>query len=293
MIAQRSTKRRRSRGGKKTLHIILDAGHGGNDPGAVAGSKKRGDHVYEDEVVYDIALRTAKVLKNQKYIVHTTLSDANQTKPVKWLSTKSDRNESLNVHPPYLIRDVRVSVNMRIYLVNAIYRKLLRQGVNKDDIVFMSLHGDALHPSLRGAMVYFPDHRLRKGAFGLWKTVYRKRKEHVAKISFRNVRENKHSEQVSQAFGKTVIESFRRSRVPTHKATSVRGFLYRWGKRSLPGIIRYSKIPTSVLVEVANLNNSRDRHNMLQYQVRQKVARSLANAVNRHFGKAEKLVANR
>lgn len=47
------------------IHVILDAGHGGRDTGAMAGSKKKGDRIYEDEVVYDISQRMEGLLKKR------------------------------------------------------------------------------------------------------------------------------------------------------------------------------------------------------------------------------------
>ena len=47
------------------IHVILDSGHGGGDPGAVAGSKKNKDLIYEDEVVYDISRRVTELLKKK------------------------------------------------------------------------------------------------------------------------------------------------------------------------------------------------------------------------------------
>jgi len=60
----------------------------------------------------------------------------------------------------------------------------------------------------------------------------------------------------------------------------VRPYYYRNGERTLPGVLRYSLVPTSVLVEVANLNNSHDRHAMLQADRRQRVALGLSRAID-------------
>ena len=38
---------------------------------------------------------------------------------------------------------------MRVFLVNHIYLKLRKKGVPSDRIVLISVHGDALHASLR------------------------------------------------------------------------------------------------------------------------------------------------
>jgi N-acetylmuramoyl-L-alanine amidase len=60
----------------------------------------------------------------------------------------------------------------------------------------------------------------------------------------------------------------------------VRPYYYRNGERTLPGVLRYSTVPTSVLVEVANLNNRADRMAMLSADSRQRVARALATALD-------------
>ena len=103
------------------IHDIIDSGHGGGDPGAIAGSKKNNDLIYEDEVVYDISRRVTELMKNHGIIVHNTLADPNQKKPIRFLSHKHDKDEQLLVTPRYLNRNSRTGANMRVYLVNHIF----------------------------------------------------------------------------------------------------------------------------------------------------------------------------
>ncbi len=277
---------------RERLHVILDAGHGGRDPGAIAGSRSRGDYVYEDEAVYDISRRLTQLLEQRGITVHNTLVDPNQQQPVASLNTRHDQDEYLLVTPRYTVRNARTGVNMRVYLINHLYQKLRKQNVPEENIVFLSLHGDALHPSLSGAMVYYPDHRLRRSRFGLNSSVYRKRSEYVQSISFPS-RDNRESAEISKSFGKTVIQAFQTSGLRVHSSKAVRGYLYRRGHKTLPGVLRYSKVPTSVLVEVSNLNNSHDRKALLQSGVRQKMASALANALELHFTEGAGMVAQR
>ncbi len=273
------------------LHIILDSGHGGGDPGAVAGSKKNNDLIYEDELVYDISRRVTELMKNYGIIVHNTLTDPNQKKPIRFLSHKHDKDEQLLVTPRYLTRNSRTGANMRVYLVNHIFHKLKKKNVPKENIVFISLHGDALHSSLRGAMVYYADSRFRRGIFGLKHKIYRKRMEYNPSLTFKKS-ENKYSEKLSKSFGKIIINEFRKLNLPTHRVSSaVRGYLYRKGKKTLPAVLRYSKVPTSVLVEIANLNNTHDRRSLLKSKSRQKIAIAITNSVVSNFGRASGLVA--
>ena len=275
------------------LHVILDSGHGGRDPGATYGSSKRGDRIYEDEVVYDIQRRLIPLLQKSSFKVYPTLLDPNQRKPVSKLGRRHDQDEVVLVTPRYTIRNPQTGVNMRVFLVNHLYTKLRKQKIPKENILFLSLHADALHASLRGAMAYYPDHRLRKRAFGKRGQVYRKRKEYQRRVGF-TVVDNRESAVMSAAFGKSLIASFKKAKLPVHKSSnSVRGYLYRKGRKTLPAVLRYSKVPTSVLLEVANLNNKWDRRNLLKSQVRQQMAKALAQAVTVHFTSSGGLVASR
>ena len=290
-VAQKTKSKRKNNVHK--IHVILDSGHGGRDPGATAGSRKNKDLIYEDEVVYDISKRMSKLFKKQGIIVHPTLSDPNQKQPIRYLSHSHDRDERLLVTPNYLTRNARIGVNMRVYLVNHIFKNLRKKKVPSENILFISLHGDALHSSLSGAMVYFPDSRLRRGRFNMSSKIYRKRKEYSTNLTYKP-RDNKYSEKLSKSFGKNIINEFRELGLRTHRVSSaVRGYLYRKGKKTLPAVLRYSMVPTSVLVEIANLNNRLDRRDLLKSKIRQKIAKAITNSVTTHFDRPSGLVAQR
>ena len=168
-----------------------------------------------------------------------------------------------------------------------------KQNVPQENILFISLHGDSLHSSLSGVMVYYADHRLRRNRFGLKNNVYKRIKEYNSKLTFRK-KDNKYSEKLSKSFGKKIIKEFKRENLRTHRISSaVRGYLYRRGKKTLPAVLRYSKVPTSVLIEIANLNNRRDRRDLLKSKTRQRMAKAIANSVYNQFPNSKNLVAKR
>lgn len=266
--------------GLAPIHVILDPGHGGVDPGAVYGSRKRGDLTYEHEVVFDIALRLAQLLEARGHKVYPLVRDARQTRPLETLSMANLGKEELLTTPPYPMDSVHVAVNLRVYLVDAIYQRLIRQGVPPDQIVLLSIHGDALAPTLRGAMIYYPDFRLRTPEFAPRGRPYRARNEARAHLIRFDDPGNRTAQAASQGLATLVLQQLDAQQVRVSRRKSLRSFYYRDGVRTLPAVLRYSRVPQSILVEVANLNNPEDRRELLLGSARQRVAQGLAAAVD-------------
>jgi N-acetylmuramoyl-L-alanine amidase len=141
-------------------------------------------------------------------------------------------------------------------------------------------------------MVYYPDSRFRKTRFRIKGRVYQKRREYDSRLQFAK-KENRRSAELSRSLGGSVISSFRKYGLPTHRGRTVRGYFYRRGKKSLPAVLRYSKVPTSILVEVANLKNLKDRRSLLISRTRQKMAEALVHSIGQHYQQNEALFARR
>ena len=53
----------------------------------------------------------------------------------------------------------------------------MKQSVPREKVVFLSIHADSLHPSLRGAMAYIPGQRYVTGSYEKSDQVYLARAE--------------------------------------------------------------------------------------------------------------------
>lgn len=260
--------------GRDGLHVILDAGHGGNDPGTTL----RGWS--EDEIAYDIMTRLKRILENRGVAVHTLVADEDiGDKPQDGKVMRHNRNEYVKVSPPYRMQDSRVSLNMRIYLVDDIYRRLRRGGVRDENIMLVSIHLDHLHPAVNGVMVYYPDAEERPISYSASGRVYANHSESRV-LAIRYGRdENQQVQAHSYAFANDLISVCRQLRVPVHEYQPIRRFVHRLGIQWTPGIINYSRVRTSVLIEAANLANRADFNRIRSSAFRQRIAEAIARAI--------------
>ncbi len=256
-------------------HVILDAGHGGNDPGTIVRS------VREDEVAFDLLKRIRSGLVKRGVNVHTLVSahpDAGQLSNGHAVR-EGKRHQYLQVTPIYDMEDSRIALNLRIYLVEDIYHSLLRQGVAPEDIVFISIHLDHLHPSVGGTMIYIPDAEERVANFKASGEVYAKFSESRDQTIVFDLQQNRLAETASQAFAQSVIASLRRASLLVHKHQPVRRYVYRGGSKWTPGVIRYSRVPVSVLIEAANLTHRADWQRIRSADFRERWANAVVRAI--------------
>lgn len=284
--ARREAETYRNPGGSRDLAgvtLILDAGHGGIDAGAVRGG------MHEDELVYDIMCRIKRALeRDTSASVLVTIRDrvtGFEPRDLEWLP--HDTSEVVLTNPPYHPRDRSlraVAVNLRWYLANSHYRVLREKGVPPERVLFVSLHADSLHASVRGAMVYVPGERYRRGRYGNRGGVYGAHREvrQEAYVSFSR-RERLQSEGLSREFSSHLVRAFRRSQIRLHPYQPVRDHVVRRGRAWVPAVIRCSRVPAKVLIEVANLNNAEDRVLLRQPRFREAVASAFVHAVRSYY----------
>lgn len=265
--------------------VILDPGHGGYDHGASYPSLG----LYEDEINYDIVCRIRKILLEETgaRVYLTMIDKSSGLTPVELTRFSKDRDEELTTDPPYDNKHAKVSVNLRWMLVNSIYEKEIERGTEPRKVVFTSIHTDSLfNNSLRGAMIYYPDARLRRSEEVRRESVYARYYEGRQNNRFSaTMQERLFDEAASKSFADILFAELGKNDIKRHdKGNAIRSKI-RKGRHEVwvPGVLRNNKVPTKILVETANLENAKDRKWLAAPWWRQKFARAYVDALKTHF----------
>lgn len=256
-------------------HVILDAGHGGNDPGTVVRDLREAD------IAYDLMKRLESALRKRGLKVHALVSahrDANH-RTNGHTASSSRRHQYVNVMPAYSLADSKTGLNLRIYLIEDIYSRLLREGAAPEEVAFLSIHLDHLHPAVGGTMLYIPAAEQRLASFKATGDIYNNFTESRGHAIAFDAQQNLLAESSSSAFAQNLVASLRRARLPVHAYKPIRHHVYRGGGKWTPGIIRYSRVPVSVLIEAANLAHRADWQRIRSSDFRQRWAEAVARAI--------------
>ncbi len=263
------------------IHVILDAGHGGGDTGAVV------EGVWEATYVYDVMARVKQALeRSSKATVWTTVSDsASATRPQDQDRLPKHRRHRLLVDPPYDLADSTVGVHLRWVLSNAILARLRGERVEPERVVFLSIHADSLHPAVRGLMVYVPARSLRPARLSLPPGLPDCREVRAARPAKLSPTFRARAEALSSQLGRAIVSSAERFELPVHRYEPVRSRIIRGRSRFVPAVLRYNQVPTAVLVEICNLNNAEDRSLLLTWKFREKLALAIAAGLAEAFSR--------
>lgn len=269
--------------GLSGVRVVLDAGHGGRDTGTIHGG------TWESTYVYDVTCRLRKLLLDR------TRADVVMTSKEPGIGfAVPDRDKLPNrqgrvllTTPPHALADPAVGVNLRWYLANSL---LGRPGKDKKAIppertVFLSIHADSLHSSVRGAMFYVPGERFLRERFGRRGAVYASYREWREQpvVSFRK-KDRVEAEGVSTRLAESLLGAVRGAGLPVHRFGPVRTHVVRGGREWVPAVLRYNRIPARVLVEISNLGNAEDRELTRTRAFRQAMAEALLDGILRYFG---------
>ncbi len=263
------------------VHVILDSGHGGVDSGAVK------DGVWESVYAYDLLCRIKHDLeRHTRATVWPTVLDRSRGHRVLDRDVlPPDRDQVLLTHPRFALTDSVLGVHLRWYLANDISLRLRRKGVPASRIVFLSLHADSLHPSVRGAMAYVPSRHLRPRSYRARKrgiSRFREYRDHpTVKLSSRFTTR---AEASSRRLAGILMRSLRDERLQVHPYSPIRGSVLRGRRRWVPAVLRYSLAQNAVLLECCNLANDQDRRLLLDQRWRERFARAVVRGLARAFG---------
>ena len=266
--------------------VILDPGHGGTDPGA----EHRRAGLYEDEINYDIACRIRAILKREtRAKVYMTVYDrSSKYAPSNTKRFRHDEDEELTTHPPYKNDGkASISANLRWMLVNSIYDKEIRRGIDPRKIIFTSIHTDSIfNSSVRGTMIYIPSAKLRRGEEVRTDAVYARYSEGREFNRFSSdYAELRRDEALSRNFAAILLDELGKKRIKRHgPGDPIRSQIRRSKSYSfVPAVLRNTKVPTKILVETANLMNSVDRKRLADPWWREQFAKAYVDALRRYY----------
>jgi N-acetylmuramoyl-L-alanine amidase len=273
-----------TRGGLEGVVVILDPGHGGRD----LGTQHNG--IWEHDYVYDVSCRLKRLLESGTAArVWMTLEDRETgCEPSAGDALIANLQGTILTRPAFLAREegeANIGVNLRWYLANSIYRRSLAEGIRSDRVVFLSLHADARHPGLTGAMVYVPGADYRSKTYGSTSGTYAKYEEVKEQPTIRFPREDRvRSEAVSRKLAGAIVDALRAERLPVQPYQPVRDKVIRGRSKWVPAVLRGNAVPAKVLVEMLNISNADDARLLASAAERERLARGLLHALYGHFG---------
>lgn len=240
------------------VYIILDAGHGGSDTGAIAGG------LWEATYTYDIYNRLYNLFtqKTEAKVIPLVQDKKSKFKVLDRDILPQHRNHIILTNPPEKLTDSQRGVNLRWKLSNFNYSKLIKENVDSKKIIFISIHSDVLHPSIRGATFYIPGASYMKALSGT---------------------EAIEGESQSRKLAKEIAKIFMEKEIALHPYEPIRNKIIRYKNYWIPAVLKMNMVPTKVLIEILNLNNEEDRKNLQKKEFREKLSLAIFEGILNYF----------
>jgi N-acetylmuramoyl-L-alanine amidase len=262
------------------VQVILDAGHGGNDTGALVGG------LWESAYAYDIMCRIKVNLeRHTRAKVWTTIQQKGRGFKVPSTDRLDQRRDAfLLTRPPYSLQDSVLGVHLRWYLTNDIILNRLGANFPRSKTVFLSVHADSLHPSVRGAMVYVPSRYLRPSKFTVDRRDIKKYAEYRNHPTIRLGADFKaRVEASSKHLAENIIASLEKNELGVHPYEPVRDRVLRGRRSWVPAVLRFTAAQNAVLLEACNMANPEDRALLQQAAWREQFARAVVEGMASAF----------
>ncbi len=266
------------------VRIVLDAGHGGVDNGAMA------NDIWESDFVYDIMIRVRRLLEQEtEASVSSTIRYPTLGFKSRELIRRPAREAEILTTPPFPNdgdSPTAVSVHLRWVLSNELFSDFVKRKGDFNKTLFISFHADSLHPSAKGSMVYVPGAIQVPNRFALpaRRTARVKEMKHGGLVAF-TAREKLQGEARSRQFAEVLMRNLQKARISVHPNRPIRNVIHREGKKFVPAVICYNRASAKVLVEVANLTNEQDAANLRDPDFRERYAAAVVASIKAYYRK--------
>lgn len=264
------------------VRIVLDAGHGGVDNGAMA------NDIWEADFVYDIMTRVRRLLEQEtEASVSSTIRYPTLGFKSREFIRRPTRDAEILTTPPFPNdgdSPTAVSVHLRWVLSNELFADFVKRKGDFNKTLFISFHADSLHPSAKGSMVYVPGAIQVPNRFALpaKRTARVQELKRGGQVAF-TAREKLQGEARSRQFAEVLMRNLQKARIAVHPNRPIRNVIHREGRKFVPAVICYNRASAKVLLEVANLTNEQDAANLKDPNFRERYAAAVVASIRAYY----------